>query len=152
MENWDEENVRFNFKWLLLKESSHLKRWDLSVIQTQGLHLVQIFNHPGAMPEPESHDEYKDSVPGGELTKFSQMTLKELLSSIYSPLLFFSVFSTIVFCFFSQVPKWVYWWSLPKLRNGQLLQYVHSLSVSAWIGACSVGAAFLLLHFPSDFT
>lgn len=28
---------------------------------------------------------------------FSQMTLKELLSSIYSPLLFFSVFSTIVF-------------------------------------------------------
>lgn len=67
----------------------------------------------------------------------------------YIHLFSFSLFfSTIVFCFFSQVPKWVYWWSLPKLRNGQLLQYVHSLSVSAWIGACAVGAAFLSLHLP----
>lgn len=99
MENWDEENVRFDFKWLLLKESSHLKCWDLSVVQTQGLHLVQIFNPSGEMPESKGHDEDKDSVPEGELTKFSQMTLKELLSSIYSPLLFFSVFSTIVFLF-----------------------------------------------------
>ena len=72
---------------------------------------------------------------------------------IISSFLFFSVFFLpLFFCFFSQVPKWVYWWSLPKLRNGQLLQYVHSLSVSAWIGACSVGAAFLLPHFPSDST
>lgn len=71
----------------------------------------------------------------------------------YIHLFSFSLFFLpLFFCFFSQVPKWVYWWSLPKLRNGQLLQYVHSLSVSAWIGACAVGAASLSLHLPSDST
>lgn len=42
----------------------------------------------------------------------------------------FSLLSTTLL-FPSQVPKWVYWWSLPKLRNGQLLQYVYFLSLSA---------------------
>lgn len=66
---------------------------------------------------------------------------------------FLCFFSTIFFfvCFSSQVPKWIYWWSLPKLRNGQLLQYVHYLSVCAAIEACSVGAAFLSLHLSSNF-
>lgn len=64
---------------------------------------------------------------------------------------FLCFFSTIFFvCFSSQVPKWIYWWSLPKLRNGQLLQYVHYLSVCAAVEACSVGAAFLLLHLSSN--
>lgn len=59
---------------------------------------------------------------------------------MFTSSLVFSVFFflPLFFCFLSQVPKWVYWWSLPKLRNGQLLQYVHFLSVSAWLGACSV--------------
>lgn len=61
---------------------------------------IQIFIPLGELPESKSHDEDEDSVPESELTKFSQMTLKELLSSIYSPLLFFlCFFSTIVFLF-----------------------------------------------------
>lgn len=137
--------------WLLGKESSHLKILESHCHrQLQTEFFLSIFLSTGEMPEYKSHDQDKDSVPEGELTKFSQWHSRTF-SSVYSPLLFFSVFfSTIFFCFFSQVPKWVYWWSLPKLRNGQLLQYVHSLSVSAWIGACSVGAAFLLLHLPSE--
>ena len=55
-------------------------------------HVYPNFFPLGETPEPKSHDEDKDSVPESELTKFSQMTLKELLSSIYSPLLFFSLF------------------------------------------------------------
>lgn len=82
-----------HFKWLCLREHGHLKCWDLSIM------FIQIFIPLGETPEPKSHDEDKDSVPESELTKFSQMTLKELLSSIYSPLLFFSLFF-FYHCFF----------------------------------------------------
>ena len=62
---------------------------------------IQICIPLGETPGSESHDQDKDSAPESELTKFSQMTLKELLSSICSPLLLFSLFffSTIVFLF-----------------------------------------------------
>ena len=40
--------------------------------------FIQIFIPLGELPESKSHDEDEDSVPESELTKFSQMTLKEL--------------------------------------------------------------------------
>lgn len=40
------------------------------------------------------------------------------------------LFLSVTSVFPSQVPQWVYWWSLPKLRNGQLLQYVYFLFLS----------------------
>lgn len=56
---------------------------------------------------------------------------------------FLSLFSllSVTFLFPSQVPIWLYWWSLPNLRNAQLLQYVlFPFPVCAWIEACSISA------------
>lgn len=141
--------------WFLWKESSHLgileshcHRW----LQTDFFFFVQIFKHWGRCQGIKTIIRTRIQFLRVNSPSFSQWHSRTF-SSVYSPLLFFSLFffyHCFFFCFFSQVPKWVYWWSLSKLRNGQLLQYVHSLSVSAWIGACSVGAAFLLLHLPSE--
>ena len=84
----------FHFKWLRLREHGHLKCWDLSFVR------IQICIPLGEMPGSESHDQDKASAPESELTKFSQMTLKELLSSICSPLLLFSLFFFFYHCFF----------------------------------------------------
>lgn len=83
----------------------------------------------------ESHDSDKDSVPEGELTKLSQKTLKELLSSIYSPLLFSLFFLPLFFvsslrC--APFARFLYPFRRPAAWNVDITILDHEVDTQRW--------------------